>query len=137
MTDRGVGPSLRTGAIVAIGAIPGATLRSAVAEAVATPVGTLAVNVLACFLLGLVVYAARYRGSLARRTNLLVTTGFCGSLSTYSTFAFETATRSSPALAIGYVGATYALGFGAVLCAGLLARKYYGAAGASFGGASA
>jgi CrcB protein len=49
------------------------------------PWGTFAVNVAGSFVLGLVVAAA-----LPRPWPALVGTGFCGALTTYSTFSFET-----------------------------------------------
>jgi fluoride exporter len=51
------------------------------------PWGTLAVNVLASFVLGLVTGAA---GELSPTVAAVVGTGFCGALSTYSTFSYET-----------------------------------------------
>jgi fluoride exporter len=51
------------------------------------PWGTLAVNVLASFVLGAVTGAA---GALAPGVAMVLGTGFCGALSTYSTFSYET-----------------------------------------------
>jgi CrcB protein len=77
--------------LVALGAALGAPMRYLTDRAVQGrhrsqfPAGTLAVNVAACFLLGLVT-GATTSGEL----RALVGTGFCGALSTYSTFSFET-----------------------------------------------
>ncbi|AGB17643.1 Integral membrane protein possibly involved in chromosome condensation [Halovivax ruber XH-70] len=116
---------LETAAIVAIGAFAGANLRFAVGDVAGSLGGTLAVNVLASLLLGFLVYETYYTPAISRKAKLLVTTGFLSSLSTYSAFVLETTTGggsadnglafADPMLAIGYVGATYALGFAAVL----------------------
>jgi CrcB protein len=49
------------------------------------PAGTLAVNVLGSFLLGLAVF-----GGLGGDMSLFFATGFCGSLTTYSSFSVDT-----------------------------------------------
>ena len=53
------------------------------------PLGTLTVNVTGSFALGLVASLAAH-GSAARWVVTLVGTGFCGALTTFSTFSFET-----------------------------------------------
>ncbi|ELZ10842.1 CrcB-like protein [Halovivax asiaticus JCM 14624] len=139
---------LETAAIVAIGAFAGATLRFAVGDVAGSLGGTLAVNVLASFLLGFLVYETYYTPAISRNAKVLVTTGFLSSLSTYSAFVLETATvggatdnglaLADTAPAIGYVGATYALGFAAVLVGRWLAGTVRNAGGEeSAGGASA
>lgn len=55
----------------------------------AFPWGTLAVNVVGAFVLGLVAGASAAAG-LPQWTLTLVGTGFCGALTTFSTFSFET-----------------------------------------------
>ncbi|MEE3716749.1 fluoride efflux transporter CrcB [Tumidithrix elongata RA019] len=52
------------------------------------PLGTFFVNILGCFLIG-VVYAlvAKYR--LSPALSLLLATGFCGGFTTFSSFAYE------------------------------------------------
>ncbi len=76
---------------VALGAALGAPARYLISRAVQVrhrmwmPLGTMTVNVLGSLLLGVLVGA----GS-GQTLMLLVGTGFCGTLTTFSTFAFET-----------------------------------------------
>jgi CrcB protein len=51
------------------------------------PWGTLAVNLIGCLILGLMTGAAH---DLPRPVVTLLGTGFCGALTTFSTFGFET-----------------------------------------------
>ena len=77
--------------VVAGGAAIGAPLRYLTDRAVQTrhesafPFGTLSVNVVASLVLGLVTGIAALSPTLLA----LVGTGFCGALSTYSTYSFE------------------------------------------------
>ena len=54
------------------------------------PYGTLAVNVLGSFIIGLVMQTATGRFAWSLEARLLLTTGFCGGLTTFSTFSYET-----------------------------------------------
>lgn len=109
--------------LVAFGGFAGATCRYLVdlAAPVGFPWGTLAVNVVGSFLLGVLLYESRLVGALSAETRLVVGTGFLSSFTTYSTFAVETATLD-PTLAVLNVAANYALGLLAVLAGRLLAR---------------
>ena len=74
--------------LVGTGGALGALLRAYVSERVergAFPVGTLTVNVLGSFVLGLLAFAGVGGGAA-----LLVGTGVCGSFTTFSSFSFET-----------------------------------------------
>jgi fluoride exporter len=53
------------------------------------PWGTLVVNVTGCLVLGLVTGAAA-AGHASPQVQLLLGTGLCGALTTYSTFSYET-----------------------------------------------
>jgi len=55
------------------------------------PWGTLAVNVLGCFLFGIVWALAEERLVISPDTRRILLVGFMGAFTTFSTFAFETA----------------------------------------------
>ena len=84
---------MRDALLVAIGAIPGAWLRFRLVNHFEPMLprkhwATFAVNVTACFALGLVVALAGRCGP-GQPLVLLLGTGFLGSLSTFSTFSVE------------------------------------------------
>jgi fluoride exporter len=56
------------------------------------PYGTFVVNVVACFILGLVIGLADHKQLLSPTAKLFLTVGFCGGFSTFSTFSIETLT---------------------------------------------
>jgi len=109
--------TLGLAALVALGAAVGAPLRFVVASSfdAEVPLGTFAVNVAGSFVLGLASALALDGHLLA-----LVGTGFCGGLTTYSSFAVQThrqaqtSRRTAAAYAVGTLGAALAacaLGF--------------------------
>ncbi|HEY5833089.1 fluoride efflux transporter CrcB [Streptomyces sp.] len=53
------------------------------------PWGTFTVNVIGCLVLGLLTGAVT-AGAASSHLNLLIGTGLCGALTTYSTFSYET-----------------------------------------------
>jgi len=82
--------------LVAVGAVPGAWLRFRLVNHLepllpARHWGTLGVNLIACFALGLIVALEQRCGDGAERSLLLLSTGFLGSFSTFSTFTAELA----------------------------------------------
>ncbi|WP_413098457.1 fluoride efflux transporter CrcB [Streptomyces sp. Inha503] len=81
--------------LVVAGAMVGAPLRYLTDRAAQArhdtvfPWGTFAVNVTGCLILGLLSGAASY-GAVSHSPQLLLGTGLCGALTTYSTFCYET-----------------------------------------------
>jgi CrcB protein len=75
------------------------------------PLATLAVNVVGSFLLGLL---AGLGGTVPGPVGALIGTGFCGALTTYSSFAFQTMDLPSRRAGALNVAATLVIGFGAV-----------------------
>ncbi len=57
--------------------------------ALAFPIGTLAVNILGCFLIGLLHGLAESRNLLGTDTRIFLFIGVLGGFTTYSTFGFE------------------------------------------------
>lgn len=111
--------------LVAIGGFVGANLRYALSLVIPGIGGTFTANVLGCFALGFLVYEAELVGLLAEETGLVAATGFLSSFTTYSTFALE-AVQSPTLVGVGYVVASYACGFAAVLVGRRLARVLEG-----------
>jgi CrcB protein len=76
----------------AVGGVARFLLTDAVHHRVGTtfPVGTLVVNVLGCLALGFIMQLALDTGELSPSTRALLTTGFCGGFTTFSTFSWET-----------------------------------------------
>lgn len=54
------------------------------------PYGTLSVNIIGSIILGLLIFAFDEKGLSNPSIRLLVGVGFCGGLTTFSTFSFET-----------------------------------------------
>ncbi len=105
--------------LVALGAAVGAPARYLTDRAVQArhdsvfPWGTFVVNVVGCLILGFLLAASTHTGSgLAA----LLGTGFCGALTTYSTFGYETVQLARSG-ARGYA----ALNAGLSVACGLLA----------------
>jgi len=91
---------------VAVGGAVGAVARYLVARVAAAslgpafPYGTLTVNLVGSLILGLLAGFAIGRVTVPAPIRLLVGVGFCGSFTTFSTFAVETLTQQSLRLAI-------------------------------------
>lgn len=107
--------------LVVAGAVVGAPLRYLVDRLVQSrhesrfPWGTFVVNIAGSFVLGFLVEAAARHGWPSSVTTL-IGTGFCGALTTYSTFSFETVRlieEGSRPAAVANVVASILAGLGA------------------------
>jgi CrcB protein len=82
-------------AAIAVGGALGSIARYAMTLIVhqrtsaAFPVGTLAVNLIGCLLIGMFIQM-RMHGGKSTAVDLFLTTGFCGGFTTFSTFSYET-----------------------------------------------
>ena len=123
---------MRTFWAVAVGAALGGVARYYLASALqqrlgATfPWGTLAVNVSGSLLLGVLIRYALATPTVSVEMRALLTTGFCGGYTTFSTYSYETATLLEDGQ-YGRAGA-YALGsvvvaLGATFAGFMLARE--------------
>ncbi|WP_406324876.1 fluoride efflux transporter CrcB [Streptomyces niveus] len=108
--------------LVAIGGVVGAPLRYLTDRAVQVrhdtvfPWGTFTVNVVGSLILGLLTGAA-LSGTAGHTVQLLLGTGLCGAMTTYSTFSYETlrlAESGATFFAAANVIASVAAGLGAV-----------------------
>ena len=91
------------------------------------PWGTFAANAGAALVLGFLAEAAA-DGDLGTRLNLLPATGFCGALSTWSTFSYELLTLDSArrlGLAAAYLLVTVAAGRGLSFAGAAMARAVF------------
>jgi CrcB protein len=53
------------------------------------PMGTFVINLLGCFIIGIIYAIAARNASTGSDIKLLLATGFCGGFTTFSAFAFE------------------------------------------------
>ena len=119
-----------TALLVAMGALVGAPLRlwatrAALRHGRDAALGTLTVNVVGAALLGAVIGAAELSAGVVA----LVGTGFCGTLTTFSTFGFDVVRlveERALGRALGYLAATLVLGIGAAAGTYLLAAALSG-----------
>lgn len=87
---------MQTVLLISIGAVIGANLRYFVAQYVSKliqssfPLGTLAINISASFMLGFFLVWTSERVLADPRWRMLIAVGFCATYSTYSSYAFET-----------------------------------------------
>ncbi len=81
---------------ISVAAIVGANLRYLLSRLAARefgpifPYGTLAINIVGSFIVGFFVIGTSERVLVDPRWRLLVVVGFCGSFTTFSSYAFET-----------------------------------------------
>jgi CrcB protein len=84
---------LRELLLIGVGGFLGAILRYIVSGIIPVkfglPTGTLTVNVIGSFILGFLLYSSLL-APIPAEYKLLIGTGFCGALTTFSTFSYET-----------------------------------------------
>ncbi|MFW5896106.1 MAG: CrcB family protein [archaeon] len=114
-------------ALVALGGFAGANARYAAGLVLPSLSATLAVNTVGSLARGFVLYERAYAGEFYEQTRIALDTGFLSSLTTYSTFAVQTAGAApEPAWALANVLANYALGLTGVLIGRDVARRVPG-----------
>ena len=122
--------------LAGIGGFIGSSLRYAVTGYVQTwsrsidfPYGTLAVNVIGCFLIGFLSQLAESRGILTAESRTFVFIGILGGFTTFSAFGNETMNLwrdGENLLAMVNVAAHLLLGLGAVWASRALAYQIWG-----------
>jgi len=110
--------------LVGVGGFIGSVMRylasgyvQQISKSIDFPFGTLAVNVIGCFIIGFLAQLAEGRGVFTSESRLFVFTGFLGGFTTFSSFGNETLNlvRDSQMLnALANVGANVILGLFAV-----------------------
>ena len=121
----------RTFILVGVGGLTGSILRYLIATFFARqaasgfPYGTLVVNLVGCFLIG-VLFALSEKGELlSPEWRILLTTGFCGGFTTFSAFSYESVQMLQDGqmlTALLYVGTSVIVGL-ALTYAGMLLVK--------------
>lgn len=85
---------MHTWLIIGIGGFFGAILRYLTGGWIQSsyasfPIGTLGVNLIGSFLIGIVIYLSEFSGTFSEETRILITIGFLGAFTTMSTFSYE------------------------------------------------
>lgn len=120
--------------LVIAGAMVGAPARYLTDRTVQTrhdsvfPWGTLTVNTVGCAILGLLTGAVT-EGAASPHLQLLIGTGLCGALTTYSTFSYETlrlAEEGARFYAVANAVASLAAGLGAAFTGSAVAQAIWG-----------
>ncbi len=118
--------------LVAAGGAVGSVLRYAVGlwalriAGPAFPWGTLTVNVVGCFLIGLLAELITHRFGGSMELRLLLITGFLGGFTTFSAFSLDTIAlfeRGAPVAALVYVAASVLVSLAAVFAGLGVARS--------------
>jgi fluoride exporter len=117
---------LRRYLLIAVGGALGAILRYAIGSVAAQrygtrfPVGTLTINLTACFLIGLILEFLNRHAGMSAAWRYLIPIGFIGAYSTFSTFEYEMWTEFTRGayligvlyLVVSLVGGFIAVGLG-------------------------
>ncbi|WP_372751112.1 fluoride efflux transporter CrcB [Labilibaculum sp.] len=114
---------LRTILLVGIGGFLGSVSRLILGQGLHRifdtlfPIGTMMVNILGCFLIGLIYSLAERNNLMGSDMRMFMAVGFCGGFTTFSSFAFDQINllKDSGFLYLSfYVGGSVFLGFLAV-----------------------
>lgn len=92
------------------------------------PWGTLAVNIIGSFLIGLLIEIIARRAQASEEMRLLLVTGFLGGFTTFSAFSLDAMTlfeRGAVFSAASYIVASVALSLGAVFAGLALGRAIF------------
>jgi CrcB protein len=105
---------------VAFGGFIGAVLRYLTDTALVLPLaGTLAVNTIGCFFLGIFMYESMYLGRFSRTMRQFCAVGIIGSFTTFSALTVQSFS-AGPVLGVANLAATFLLGFAAIWCGRLV-----------------
>jgi CrcB protein len=116
--------------LVGAGGFVGSVARYLLSDAVQSklltsfPFGTMTVNLLGCFIIG-IIYALSETANLAPEYRILIATGFCGGFTTFSSFSFESLTLlqdNQYLYAVLYAGFSLVLGLLAAFLGVILIR---------------
>lgn len=85
---------IKSFALVGLGGAIGSMIRYGIYKLMTSgqtifPWGTFLINVIGCFIIGVIMGASTKEGWLQESTTLLLATGFCGGFTTFSAFALE------------------------------------------------
>ncbi len=117
--------------LVALGAAAGGVARYVIGTAIMQrfggrfPLGTLIINVTGCFLIG-VLMTMRERDTLASKWQPLLVVGVLGGYTTFSSFgweAYRSVREGSVFMGLAYVVLSVTLGYIAVWCGALVAKR--------------
>ena len=126
--------NLYTLLIVGLGGFAGSTLRFLTVRLVDSrlnalfPFGTLTVNVIGSFILGIIYMLATRQAGISENARLFLAVGFCGGFTTFSAFSLDAVTlweRGQGALAATYVAGSVLVSLLAVLAGVAMGRGIF------------
>jgi fluoride exporter len=103
----------RSYAFVASGGFSGAVLRWLIDQQIPSLAGTLVVNIIGCFFLGVFMYESIYIGAYSRETRIFFGVGVIGAFTTFSALAVQSF-EAGPVPAVVNLAANVVLGLIAV-----------------------
>lgn len=121
---------IRLAFFVGLGGMAGSILRFLISQWIlrsapgVAPTGTLIVNIIGSFLLG---FLFHFIGKMDRSYYVLLTSGFCGGFTTFSTFSVENIDlllTNNMGSALLYISLSLVLGLAAAGCGWYLGRMY-------------